>query len=278
MKKSYQFLISVLFLGAYLLSACSGPAKPQKDVPPQSPSVVALKIESSSPDDVGVNDNAVNDNGGNTSVDTANTNDNTNTTDNYGNTNHNGNSNDIGNTSSGPGQEVIGVVDAITANSITISGVTYSLASFTKFNNIISVGDQVKVHIIVNADGTFTIREIDRAAGIEIGNDISSNTNTGRSEDNTSINSNDNSSNFNNNSNEDSSNANYNSNDDSSNADYNSNDNGSNTNYNSNDSGSNSNDNGNENSDDNSNENHGNDGDSNHNSNGNSNDSNSNDG
>lgn len=59
--------------------------------------------------------------------------------------------------------EIFGAVEAVTADTITVSGVTYSLANFTEFKDKISVGDQVKVHVIANADGTFTVREIEKS-------------------------------------------------------------------------------------------------------------------
>lgn len=110
--------------------------------------------------------------------------------------------------------EIFGVVESLTETTITVNGVTYNiLADFTEFKDVISVGDQVKIHVIVNADGTFTIREIE----ISIGDD----------NDNANINSNVNSNDDNGND--------SNSNDDNSNDD-NSNDNGGNNNENNNDS------------------------------------------
>jgi hypothetical protein len=59
--------------------------------------------------------------------------------------------------------EVFGTVQAVTADTITVNGVAYSLANFTEFKDVIGVGDQVKLHVIVNADGTFTVREIEKS-------------------------------------------------------------------------------------------------------------------
>lgn len=261
MHKSYRFLISALFLGAYLLSACTG-VVPQQDDSPSSPSssqsaeavftgtvesmdgtqwlisgqlisvddftsvdsniqvgdtvkveasvsadgsVVALKIETSGPDDVNANDNAGNDNGTNANDDNTNANDN-------GNDNSNANSNDT----MGVGQEAFGVVEALTADAITIDGVTYSFADFTEFKNVIAVGDQVKIHVIVNADGTFTIREIEQSTGAGIGDD------NGNSNDNNS-NLNGNDDNSNDDDSHDDNNSNSNSNDDDEHDDDNSN-------------------------------------------------------
>ena len=85
-------------------------------------------------------------------------------------------------------------------NSITIGGVTYSLATFTEFKNLIAVGDQVKIHVTVNADGTLTIREIEKSDGTTVGDDDD--------------NSNDDNSNYNSNDNGNDDNSNDNSNDD----------------------------------------------------------------
>jgi len=205
MQKSFRLMATVLFLGAYLLSACTG-AAPQSDGPvtvkaqkvsasevvftgiveamngdqwtvsgqqvtvdastaldanikvgdvvkveanvSQDGSVLAVKIEASLPDDT--NSNSSNDNS-------------------------NGNNNGNGNDAVDGQNEVIGVVDAITSDTITIDGVVYNLADFTEFKNGIVTGDQVKIHVIVNADGTFTISEIEKSAGI--GDDDNSNGN-----------------------------------------------------------------------------------------------------
>ena len=72
--------------------------------------------------------------------------------------------------------EILGAVEAMTANTITISGVTYNLASFTEIKDIVAVGDQVKLHVILNADGTFTVREIAKSATTTV-DDHSSNSN-----------------------------------------------------------------------------------------------------
>lgn len=188
--------------------------------------VLALRIESSRPDDVGANDNAVNGNDSNTNDGTSNTNDNangnandnSNTGNDNGNTN--GNSNDNSNGSDDE-QEIYGVVEAITTDSITIDGVTYSFADFTKINDLIAVGDEVKIQFIVNADGTFTAREIESSPG-NAGNDNgNSNSNdNGSDDDNSNSNSNDDDG--------DNSNSNSNGNDDDSDDDSNDNDSNSN--------------------------------------------------
>ena len=276
MKKSYRFLITALFLGAYLLSACNG-VMPSQDDSSQGPagssqstdavftgtiesmegtqwlisgqlisvddsssvdpniqvgdvvkveasvsadgSVIAVKIELPGMDDANANDNAVNDNDSNTNDGNVNMNDNTNSSNENGSGISNANSND----SMGVNPEAYGIVEAITDNSITIDGVSYNLADFTEFKGLIVVGDQVKIEIIVNTDGTFTIREIEKS--ISIGDDNSNNNN------NSNYNSNSNGDDhLNNNSNDDhgDDNSNSNSNDDDDHEDDNSN--GSNSN------------------------------------------------
>jgi len=215
--------------------------------------VMASKIESSD-----VNDDNVNDNTSVLSDDNSNVNVNANFSDDNGNDNGNG-------TSGGPEQEILGNVETITSNSITIDGITYTIADFTEFNDLIAVGDLVRVHIIAIADGTFAIREIERILGTDVGND---NNNSG--DDNSNFNTNDNlgnDNNLNDNTNIGDDNSNENIGDDNSNGNVsvggdNSNDNTSigddNSNDNNDDYGSNDNhdDNNNDNSNSNSNDNH----------------------
>lgn len=119
--------------------------------------LTALKIEFSGDDDNSNDDNA--------------------------NDNVNGNDN-----SSGDEQEVIGTLEAMTTGSLTINGVAYQIASFTEFKDDIAVGDLVKAHVIVNADGTFTLREVEKFSGSDNEN---SNTNANSNDNgNTNINAN----------------------------------------------------------------------------------------
>ena len=135
----------------------------------QDGSVVALKVESSSAGGTVDNSNSGNDNQNVNSNDNQNGNSNDNQNDNTngnGNNNEDSNGNTNDNTNGNDDTEVTGVVEAITITSITVDGVVYNLADFTEFNGAIAVGDQVKIHVIVNADGTFTIREIEKTDGI----------------------------------------------------------------------------------------------------------------
>jgi hypothetical protein len=108
----------------------------------------------------------------------------------------NGNANDNG-APTGVEQEIYGVVEALSDTSVTVNGVTYTIASFTEFKTIIAVGDQVKLHVIAASDGSLVVREIERT------------TRTG--DDNSNTNSN---SNKNDNDDDDNKNSNKNSNDD----------------------------------------------------------------
>jgi hypothetical protein len=153
---------------------------------------------------------------------------------------------------SGNAFEILGVIEAITDTSVTIGGVVYQLTNLSEVQGLLAVGDEVRIQYLVNADGTFAIRQIElRSLGEDNAN--------GNGNDNSNENSNDD------NSNDD--NGNGNSNDDNSNDDNGNDDNSNNDN--SNDDNSN---------DDNSNDDKGNDNNGNDdNGNGNGNDNNSND-
>lgn len=195
----------------------------------QAGKVAANRIELAGADDANVNANAndANQNGSNANDNTSNSNDNQADNSNSANSNDdnsNGNSND--NSSTGSEQEVSGLVEAITTDSITIDGVVYMLADFTEFKDLIAMGDQVKIHVIVNADGTFTIREIERTSSAGIGGD---NSNSNGSDDNSNVSSNSNGNDDNGNDD--------NSNDDNGNDDNSNDDNGNDDNSNSNGNG-----------------------------------------
>src|SRR5688572_10790347 len=170
-----------------------------------------------------------------------------------------GNNTNINENTNDSGIEIVGIVEAITEDTITINGVTYLLpADFTQFRDLVSVGDQVRVRVLINADGTFTILELQIITGVDNSNnansnDANSNDNNGNDANSNDGNSNDDNGNDDNsndgnsndaNSNDDNGND-ANSNDDNGNDD-NSNDN---NNDNDNDSGGGGNDNGNDNND-----------------------------
>src|SRR3972149_5393048 len=156
MKNTPRFLLFVLTLSVILLSACSGMPSPSTGEDSNANGSSATPV-------------VVDDNGNDANSNEANSNDaNSNDTKSNDTNSNDGNSNDSG-------VEIFGVVEAITEDTITINGVTYLIASFTEFKDLVAVGDQVKIHIIFNADGTFTIREIEISAGDNNGNDNNSN-------------------------------------------------------------------------------------------------------
>lgn len=200
MKKTRQYVfLSVFLIVAYLLNACSGaPAGAQQLADDQNSAVTAAGTELSETGNFNDNssiDNAneSNTNDGNVNDDAANSNDdqdeNSNSDDDNANANDNGNENQGEDANDVP--EVIGIVEATTSDSITINGVTYLIADFTEFSDLISVGDQVKIHVIVNADGTFTIREIEKTDETSV-DDGNSNTNDNGNDDDQGVSSNDN--------------------------------------------------------------------------------------
>ena len=251
MNNSKRFIVTVVLIGVYLLSACTGAAPQQENLNnptgsqstevvftgtveamggsqwlisgqqvdvngssmdaniqlgdivrveaavSQDGTVFAVKIESSGPDDANMNDSSANDNSANSNDVNINSNDNSNSG--IDNSNSNANSNDA----AGVEQEVYGVVESMADGTITIDGIMYNLSSITEFKDIISIGDQVKIHVFFNGDGTFTIREIEKV--MTIGENDNSNSN-----DNDQLNSNSND----NGNDDDHSNNNSNSNDD----------------------------------------------------------------
>jgi hypothetical protein len=158
MKNTPRFLLFLLTLSVILLSACNGAPSPAIG-------------EDSNVNDSSVTPVVVDDNG-NSSSDTNSNDTNSNDT----NSNSNNSSDDSSNSSD---VEVFGVVESMTETTITVNGVTYNIiADLTEFKDVISVGDQVKIHVIVNADGTFTIREIEMSVEDANGNDNSNDANS----------------------------------------------------------------------------------------------------
>lgn len=152
--------------------------------------IVALKIEASAASDENTND--------------GNSNDDDNGNEDNDNGNNDNNDNDVNDNDGADENEVFGEVEAVTADSITVGGVIYMLAEFTEFKDAIAVGDQVKIHVIVNADGTFTIREIEKTD--DLGDDDNSNSgneNDGNGNDDNSNDDNGNDDNSNDNSDDD---------------------------------------------------------------------------
>lgn len=177
MQKSVRFILTVLVLGSILLSACAA-ATPQGDDTVGGP---------------GANSNETMDVNGNVNDNSSETNENANDVqgnenDDNGNDNGNDNGDDNSNSASDDDLEFHGIVEALTETSITIDGVVYNFADFTEFKDVVSVGDQIKIHFIVNEDGTFTIREIELSSN----DDDDTNDNSNSNDDDSNSNSNDN--------------------------------------------------------------------------------------
>ena len=66
------------------------------------------------------------------------------------------------------GNEVFGTVEAIGADSVTINDQMYQLSVLTEFKDVLAIGDLVKVHLVFNADGTVTVREIEKSTGLGV--------------------------------------------------------------------------------------------------------------
>ena len=67
-----------------------------------------------------------------------------------------------------PGDEIefFGTVEAIGANAWTVAGQSIGVTAETEIKGTIVVGDAVKVHALVNADGSLTAREIELAESV----------------------------------------------------------------------------------------------------------------
>ena len=162
----------------------------------QDGTITAVRIEHAGNDNANGNSNDDNQNDSNANDNGANSNDDLN-----GNSNGNGNDN----SSADDDQEVSGVVEAITTDSITIDGVVYMIADFTEFKDLVGMGDMVKVHVIVNADGTVMIREIEKTQGAGLDDN---NSNSNGSDDNANSNDDDGSNSNDDNTNDDNGNDN----------------------------------------------------------------------
>ncbi len=85
--------------------------------------------------------------------------------------------------SSQSGPEFVGAVEAISGNQWTIGGQTFIVTNASEFSASLVVGDLVKVELIPNPDGTFTIREMKVApAGATLGWDNSSSSSSSSSQ------------------------------------------------------------------------------------------------
>ncbi len=208
MKQSFRIFISVLTLSTLLLSACGGVAAPvtsggskvdaalveftgvieaidgnqwtvNGQVITVDPSVVndgpfnvgdTIKVEAQVAADGSITVTQVetpsvddNSNGVNENEDNSN--------DVNGNDDNSNDANENDDNSNGDDEnEVVGVVTAMDAGTITIDGQVYSRADFTEIKDTIQVNDTVKLHFIVNADGTLTVKEVELSDPSEIEN------------------------------------------------------------------------------------------------------------
>ena len=173
----------------------------------QDGSVVVTRVETPSAlaADSGNTNSA--DSGNTNSVDNGNSNSNSNLN---SNSNSNDNSSTPGTTGGlvfdDSGNEAFGPVDSITADAVVIGGQTFALTNGSEFKGLIAAGDFVKVHFVLNADGTYTIVEIETWDPAAVSN---GNSNSNSNDDNSNGNSNGNS-----NDDDDDDNSNGNSNDD----------------------------------------------------------------
>ena len=84
---------------------------------------------------------------------------------------------------SNSGNEVSGIVEAITTTSVTVNGLTYEFQSGVEIKGLIQAGDFVKIHLVQNADGTFSVREMELSDPSQVGNGNDSNSNDGNGND-----------------------------------------------------------------------------------------------
>ena len=92
------------------------------------------------------------------------------------------------------GSEAFGPVDSITADTVVVGGQVFALTNGSEFKDLVQAGDFVKVHFVLNADGTYSIVEIENwdPAFVSDGNSNSnSNPNDGNSNSNGNSNSSD---------------------------------------------------------------------------------------
>jgi len=88
------------------------------------------------------------------------------------------------------GDEAFGTVDAITDMSITVGGQTFNFVPGTEIKNEIIAGAFVKLHFIVNLDGTLSVLEVGTSDPSQIGNGNDDNSNVSNSNDDNSNDSN----------------------------------------------------------------------------------------
>ncbi len=129
-----------------------------------------------------------NSNSANSNDDNSNSVNGNNSSDSNGNDGNSNSSNGNDDNSNGS-NEVSGVVEAITSTSVTINGVTYDFQPGGEIKGSIQIGDLVKIHLVQNSDGTFSVRELGLSDSSQNGNDNNgndSNSNSGNANGNSS--------------------------------------------------------------------------------------------
>lgn len=93
------------------------------------------------------------------------------------------------------GSEAFGPVDSITADTVVVGGQAFALTNGSEFKDLVQAGDFVKVHFVLNADGTYSIVEIENwdPAFVSDGNSNSNDNNNNNTNSNTNSNGNNNS-------------------------------------------------------------------------------------
>lgn len=89
------------------------------------------------------------------------------------------------------GTEAVGIVEAITDTSITVNGQTFTFVPGVEIKGEILPGALVKLHFIVNVDGSLSVREIEFADPLLAGNDGNVNDDNSNDDNSNDSNSND---------------------------------------------------------------------------------------
>lgn len=76
----------------------------------------------------------------------------------------------------GEKQELVGVVEALTADTLVVDGVTFHIDGNSEIDEAVSVGSTVKVEYYVNEDGSFSLHEV------EVDDDLNGNENENQNE------------------------------------------------------------------------------------------------
>ncbi|MBT4309436.1 MAG: hypothetical protein HOD49_03390, partial [Anaerolineae bacterium] len=196
MKRQILLVFTALIVASMLLSACgAAPTSGGDDGAESVNESVELddNSNSDSDDDLGdnANDDDSNSNDDNDNDDDSNSNDDDSNDDDSNSNDDNdndSNSNDSHDDSSSSDNdlEYVGTLEVVGDGQVQIDGMVFDLANFSEIKGALETGTVVKVHLIVNDDGTFTIREIELAdADADLGwDDDNTNDDNGNANDN----------------------------------------------------------------------------------------------